>query len=176
MSSSDWATSSGQPHTEHCDSAFTRISFVQGGTGYELSKHVLTPVAEPANDRESRFNQAHAKVLSVMQATLEDLKRRFKCLVQLGFALDGSLDQKSNIIKSCCVLHNIGKKFSVPPPPPLDSKTLQCHYPGRVRSVQPEVDPEALKARQEIIDSHFSDESHGVGEPPGGEAEEGAES
>lgn len=131
----------------------------------------MTPVAEPANHRETRFNKAHAKVLSIAQATLEDLKRRFKCLDQLGFALEGPLDKKCNIIKSCCVLHNIAKKFSVPPPP-LTGKAPACHYPGRARMAQLEVNPEALKARQEIIDSHFSDESHHVEEPPSRDAEE----
>lgn len=131
----------------------------------------MTPVAEPANDRETRFNEAHAKVLSIAQTTLEDLKRRFKCLVQLGFALEGSLDKKCNIVKSCCVLHNIAKKFSVPPPP-LTGKAPACHYPGRARLAHEEVNPEALKARQEIIDSHFSDDSHCVEEPPGGDAVE----
>lgn len=144
------------------------LVFFQGGIGYDLSKHVLTPVAEPTNPSETRFNEAHAKILSIAQMTIEDLQRRFKCLVQLGFALEGSLDKKCNIIKSCCVLHNIAKKFSVPPPPHSD-KAPECHFPSKVRLAQVEVNPEALKARQEIIDSHFSEESQCVEEPPSGD-------
>lgn len=142
-----------------------------GGNGYNQSKHVLTPVTEPANDRETRFNEAHAKVLSIAHRTLKDLKRRFKCLAQLGFALDGSLDKKCNVIKSCCVLHNIAKKFSVPPPP-LTSKEPTCHLAARPRLAPVDANPEALKARQEIIDRHFSDKWHRVEEPPGGDAKE----
>lgn len=131
----------------------------------------MTPVAEPANDSETRFNEAHAKILSFAQMMIDDLQRRFKCLVQLGFALEGSLDKKCNIIKSCCVLHNIAKKFSVPPPS-HNNEVPACHFPGKVRLTQVEVNPEAVKARQEIITSHFSDESHRVEEPPGGDAGE----
>lgn len=57
--------------------------WVIGGSGYNLSKHVLTPVLEPANEKESRFNQAHAKIYNVMRTTLGSTKRRFRCLMQL---------------------------------------------------------------------------------------------
>uniref|UniRef100_A0A674NI27 DDE Tnp4 domain-containing protein n=1 Tax=Takifugu rubripes TaxID=31033 RepID=A0A674NI27_TAKRU len=85
--------------------------------GKSVSKHVLTPVQDPSNEKDIRYNEAHAKLYSVMQTTLGHIKTRFRCLVNLGFAQKGSLDKKSNIIKACCVLHNIAKKFSVPLPP-----------------------------------------------------------
>lgn len=119
-----------------------------------MSKHVLTPVSEPANDNETRFNEAHARIHNIMRTTLGYMKRRFKCLMQLGFAQEGCLDKKSNIIKACCVLHNIAKKFSVPSPP-LTGKTENLH-PGKQRLFSTEINPEALKARQELIDSNFS--------------------
>lgn len=131
----------------------------------------MTPVTEPESDSETRFNDAHAKILRIAQMTIEDLQRRFECLLQLGLAPDGSLDKKCNIIKSCCVLHNIAKKFSVPPPPHSD-KVPACHFPGKARLTKVEVNPEALKARQEIINSHFSDELHCAKEPPVGDTKE----
>ena len=127
---------------------------LKGGKGYHLSKHVLTPVSEPANDSEMRFNKAHAKIHNVMRTTLGYMKRRFRCLKQLGFAQEGSLDKKSNIIKACCVLHNIAKKFSVPSPP-LTGTTEQLH-PSKERSLPAEINAEALKARQELIEANFS--------------------
>ncbi|XP_047464762.1 putative nuclease HARBI1 [Mugil cephalus] len=128
--------------------------WVIGGKGYHLSKHVLTPVSEPANDNEVRFNEAHAKIHNVMQTTVGSMKRRFKCLMQLGFAQEGSLNKQSNIIKACCVLHNIAKKFSVPPPPAFGK--IEPLPPAKQHSVPVEINPDALKARQELIDSHFS--------------------
>ncbi|XP_017274037.1 putative nuclease HARBI1 [Kryptolebias marmoratus] len=125
-----------------------------GGKGYRLSKHVLTAVSEPANDSEIRFNEAHAKIHNVMQTTLSSMKRRFKCLMQLGFVDDGSLNKKSNIIKACSVLHNIAQKFSIPLPPAA-GKT-ESPYPGKQCSATVEVVTEALKARQELIEKNFS--------------------
>ncbi|XP_053196859.1 putative nuclease HARBI1 [Scomber japonicus] len=128
--------------------------WVIGGSSYNLSKHVLTSVSEPANEKENRFNQAHTKIHDVMRITLGSMKRRFRCLMQLGFAQEGSLDKKSNIIKACSVLHNISKKFSVPPPPVVGK--IEPLHPGRQHSLAIEINPEALKARQELIDCNFS--------------------
>ncbi|KAK2820300.1 hypothetical protein Q5P01_023259 [Channa striata] len=128
--------------------------WVIGGKGYHLSKHVLTPVSEPGNDSEARFNEAHAKIYDVMRTTLGSMKRRFRCLMQLGFAQEGSLNNKSNIIKACCVLHNIAIKFSVPPPP-IAGK-IERLLPGKQHSAPVEVDPEAVKARQKLIKENFS--------------------
>lgn len=115
---------------------------------------MLTPVSEPANDSETRFNEAHAKIHSVMRTTLGTMKRRFRCLMQLGFAQEGSLNKKSNIIKACCVLHNIAKKFSVPPPPVAGK--IEPLLPGKQHSVPVEINPEALKAREKLIEDTFS--------------------
>lgn len=125
----------------------------KGGKGYRLSKHVLTPVPQPANDSERRFNEVHAKIHDVAQTTLSSMKRRFKCLMQLGFADDGSLNKKSNIIKTCSVLHNIAQKFSIPFPPATGQ--TEPPYPGRQCSASVEVATEALKARQELIEKNF---------------------
>ncbi|KAM3591535.1 uncharacterized protein V6R79_003325 [Siganus canaliculatus] len=127
---------------------------VIGGKGYNLSKHVLTPVSEPTNDKERRFNEAHSKIHNVMQSTIGSMKNRFRCLTQLGFTQEGSLDKKSNIIKACSVLHNIAKKFSVPAPL-ITGKTEPLH-PVKQRLAEVEIDTEALEARQELIDLHFS--------------------
>ncbi|XP_018542639.1 putative nuclease HARBI1 [Lates calcarifer] len=128
--------------------------WVIGGKGYHLSKHVLTPVSEPENDSETRFNEAHAKIQDVMRTTLGSLKRRFRCLMQLGFAQETSLDKKSNIIKACCVLHNIAKKFSVPPPPAAGK--IEPLHPGKQHSASEKIDPEALTARQKLISNNFT--------------------
>lgn len=114
----------------------------------------MTPVSEPANAKETRFNEAHAKIHSIMQMALIHLKRRFRCLLDLGYAQEGSLDKKSNIIKACCVLHNIAKKFSVPLPPLSDEN--EPPHPDGECSAATEINAEASKARQELIDSRFS--------------------
>lgn len=127
------------------------------GKGYVQSKHVLTPVPDPCDEREERFNEAHAKVQGVMWSTLSCMMRRFKVLLQLGFAKESSLDQKSNIIKACCVLHNIAKKFSEPSLP-VGSEPV---YPGKQHSGTADISEEALTARQKLINRVFSVPSGG---------------
>ncbi|KAL7372342.1 hypothetical protein ABVT39_014659 [Epinephelus coioides] len=129
-------------------------NWIIAGKGYHLSKHVLTPVSEPVDYKDISFNDAHAKIHNVMRTTLGIIKRRFRCLMQLGFAQEGSMDKKSNIIKACCVLHNIAKKFSVPPPPAAGR--IEPLHPGKQRSAPVESNPEALLARQELINKFFS--------------------
>lgn len=119
----------------------------------------MTPVSDPSDESEERFNDAHAKVQGVMWATLSCMMRRFKVLLQLGFAKESSLDQKSNIIKACCVLHNIAKKFSVPSLP-VGSEPV---YPGKQHSGTADVSDEALTARQKLISRVFSVPSDGKG-------------
>lgn len=125
-----------------------------GGKGYHLGKHILTAVPKPENDHEARFNEAHAKIHNVLRTTLGLMKRRFRCLMQLGFAEEASLNKKSNIIKACSVLHNIAQKFSVPPPPSVGR--VESLYPGKQHSAATETNLEAVKARQELIEKHFS--------------------
>ncbi|CAL9699036.1 unnamed protein product [Knipowitschia caucasica] len=122
------------------------------GKGHRQSKHVLTCLASPSSESEVRFNEAHAKILGLMWTTLSCLTTRFKVLQQLGFAKENCLDPKANIIRACCVLHNIAKKFSVPP---LLSG-FEPVYPEKPHSGLTEVNNEALTARQELIQRVFS--------------------
>lgn len=131
--------------------------WVIAGKGYVQSKHVLTAVPDPCTESEERYNEAHAKILGVMWATLSCLMRRFKVLLQLGFAKESSLDQKSNIIKACCVLHNIAKKFSVPSLP-VGSEPV---YPGKQHAGTTDPSEEALRARQQLINTVFSSPNNG---------------
>ncbi|XP_058476431.1 putative nuclease HARBI1 [Solea solea] len=141
-----------------------QFNWLVGGKGYHLSSHILTPLSDPVSDGEIRFNVAHEKILDIMRTTLGSMKRRFRCLMQLGFAQEATLHRKCNIIKACSVLHNIAKKFSVPPPPAAGK--IEPLHPGKQHSVPVEICPEAVKARQKIIDEVFSSGSSSQ-EPPG---------
>lgn len=121
-----------------------------GGDGYDLSKRVLTPVPEPQDEAQKNFNAAHAKIHGVAESTLRSLKWRFRCLTQLGF----EQHKLTNIIKACCVLHNIAKKFSVPLPQGEDQ--FEDPQPRNPRSDSAGICPDVLRARQELIDYHFS--------------------
>lgn len=137
--------------------AWASKPYCEAGRGYLQSKHVLTPVSDPSSVSEVRFNEAHTKIHSIMWSTLSCMMRRFKLLLQLGFAKESCLDKKSNIIKACCVLHNIAKKFSVPSLP----VGIEPVYPGKQHSGTRAVSDEALNAKQALISSVFSAPSCG---------------
>uniref|UniRef100_A0A3P9JAQ6 Phosphatidylinositol glycan anchor biosynthesis, class P n=1 Tax=Oryzias latipes TaxID=8090 RepID=A0A3P9JAQ6_ORYLA len=129
------------------------VDNITAGSGYLLGKHILTAVAKPETNEEVLFNEAHAKMLSVMQETLDLLKRRFRCLMQLGFTEEGSLNKKLNTIKACSVLHNIALKFSVPPP--ARAGKAESLYSGK--QLTAETSSDALMARKELIKKNFSE-------------------
>ncbi|RVE59593.1 hypothetical protein OJAV_G00190010 [Oryzias javanicus] len=122
------------------------------GPGYHLGNHILTAVTKPETIEEVLFNEAHAKMLNVMKQTVDLLKRRFMCLLQLGFTEEGSLNKKLNIIKACSVLHNIALKFSVPPP--TRAVKTEPLYSGKLLAAETNVN--ALRARKELIQKNFS--------------------
>lgn len=123
------------------------------GKGYNLSQHVLTSVSIPGGIPDCRFNEAHAKIHSVIQYTLNSLKIRFKCLMQLGAAQQDCLDKQADIIMACCVLHNIAKKFSVPSlrlPDVLEPVDLRAPYQRTMINTS-----EGVEARQQLIRKYF---------------------
>ncbi|XP_077594619.1 putative nuclease HARBI1 [Stigmatopora nigra] len=124
--------------------------WVVGGECYNLSKRVLTPVTGPKTDSQRNYNVAHAKLYKVAQNMLRCLKWRFRCLTQLGFAQH----KLTKIIKVCCVLHNIAKKFSVPMPHGMDK--FQDPQPNNLCGEWTDICPDALRARHELIEYNFS--------------------
>lgn len=132
-----------------------------------MSKHVLTAVSQPANTHELHFNEAHAKALEVMQKMLDSMKRRFKCLTHLGFAQENSLDKKFDIIKACCVLHNMAKKFSVPFLPVIGiPEPLHPHPLNQHQTPVGEISSEAESARQLVVKLTFKAPAGPAGQDP----------
>ncbi|KAM6951171.1 putative nuclease HARBI1 [Aplochiton taeniatus] len=125
-----------------------------GEKNYKLSQHVLTAVSVPGGTDDLRFNEAHAKLHSVMQQTLNSLKCRFKCLMQMTIAQQDCLDKQADIIMACCVLHNIAKKFSVPSlplPNIFEPVHPEAQYQGTTTNAF-----EVVEARDKLIRKYFS--------------------
>lgn len=132
----------------------------------------MTPVTVPVTEGEIQYNKAHKMLDDIMQKTLSTLKRRFRCLLHLGYRQETTLDRNTDIIKACSVLHNISQKFSVPPPNAAGE--VELAVPSKQHSKELEVCPEAVKARQKVIYEFFSNvsmetESTGDTDTRGGE-------
>ncbi|XP_066539932.1 putative nuclease HARBI1 [Hoplias malabaricus] len=93
-------------------------TWVIGGRGLPPGRHVLTPVerSQLKTSAARRFNITHSRVMTYNQHVFGCLKARFQCLNDLGTVQADALESVACIIKACCVLHNISKKFSVPLP------------------------------------------------------------
>ncbi|XP_054088203.1 putative nuclease HARBI1 [Zeugodacus cucurbitae] len=55
-------------------------SWLLGDQGYPLEPWLLTPVAEPSNARDVRYNKSHAKARNTIKRAFGVLKSRFRCL------------------------------------------------------------------------------------------------
>ncbi|XP_038057592.1 putative nuclease HARBI1 [Patiria miniata] len=82
-----------------------------GDTGYALRPWLMTPVAEPTTNAERRYNRSHRRTRVTIEQVFGQLKRKFPCL-SLGLRV--APRRACQIIKACCVLHNIAKELREP--------------------------------------------------------------
>ena len=83
--------------------------------GYGLSLTTLTPYAYSTTDLvQQRFNKKHAAARCIVEMTIGQLKRRWKLLNGMNY--NWGVDA-AQIIISCCILHNLCKRFNDQPLP-----------------------------------------------------------
>jgi hypothetical protein len=76
-----------------------------GDSGYPQTNYLYTPVLNPGNEAQERYNNALKGTRQIIERINGKLKRRFPCLhVKLQYKLGNIL----RIITACAVLHNLG--------------------------------------------------------------------
>lgn len=75
-----------------------------GDNGYPSLPYLLTPILNPTQPSEERYNRAHIKTRNVVERAFGMWKRRFPCLSR---GLGNKIETVANIIVACAVLHNI---------------------------------------------------------------------
>lgn len=75
-----------------------------GDSGYACKTYLLTPLLNPHNPTEERYNRAQISTRNTVERLFGVWKRRFPCL-SLGMRL--KLQTLCNIIVATAVLHNI---------------------------------------------------------------------
>ncbi|KAJ8352131.1 hypothetical protein SKAU_G00236070 [Synaphobranchus kaupii] len=80
-------------------------------SGYPLRKWLMTPLLNPANDAEDRYNNAHIKTRNAVERCIGVLKRRWACL-QKGITMEP--DRAAVVAGACVVLHNLTIQWKVP--------------------------------------------------------------
>lgn len=76
---------------------------ILGDSGYALSNWLITPISAPANQSEIEFNRHHKRMRRLIECCNGVLKERFRCLKNLHC----SPKFAGEIVKACCVLHNL---------------------------------------------------------------------
>lgn len=76
---------------------------ILGDSGFGLSHWLITPIPAPSYLSEETFNVHHKRMRRLIECCNGVLKQRFRCLQFLNFQPDFA----GEIVKSCCVLHNL---------------------------------------------------------------------
>ncbi|XP_038047967.1 putative nuclease HARBI1 [Patiria miniata] len=82
-----------------------------GDSAYALRPWLMTPIENPITDAERNYNRCHRRTRVKVEQTFGQLKRKFPCLA-LGLRVSPS--RTCQIIKACCVLHNLAKIMGEP--------------------------------------------------------------
>ncbi|PSN42418.1 hypothetical protein C0J52_11739 [Blattella germanica] len=75
-----------------------------GDSGYPCKKYLLTPILNPRNAAERRYNRAHVLGRNVVERTFGIWKKRFPCI---AFGLRTKIQKTLQIIIATAVLHNL---------------------------------------------------------------------
>lgn len=81
-----------------------------GDSAYPCRRYLLTPVLNPVNLMERRYNTSHIRTRNVIERTYGQWKQRFRCLKMLRTTRP--LSQKIIVATAC--LHNYAKSLQLP--------------------------------------------------------------
>lgn len=131
-----------------------RLCFLLGDGGYPCLSYLLTPLPNPSNDKEQRYNSAHIRIRNCVERSFGVLKRRFGCL---SIPLRTQLDTSKRAILSCAVLHNIAISRGIPLPldeedPPVvpDHQNVDQPAPGQAFNAA-----RGFGVRAHVIENYF---------------------
>lgn len=86
----------------------TLQGFLLGDSGYPCMRYLMTPLANPGNEADVRYNTSQIKTRNTVERLFGVWKRRFPCLTR---TMGNKLETVSVIIVACAVLYNIGIKI-----------------------------------------------------------------
>ncbi|KAK9736296.1 DDE superfamily endonuclease [Popillia japonica] len=117
-----------------------------GNNGYACKNYLLTPVLQPENDQETRYNRAHIRTRNIVERLFGIWKKRFPCLHR---GLQTKLDTSVAIICATATLYNIGLRENED----FEDDIVDVDEPIGVRN-----NPDAhrrLDFRRHFIQQHF---------------------
>lgn len=122
-----------------------------GDSGYPIKKYLLTPLLNPTNVPEERYNNAHVRTRNIVERVFGVWKRRFSVL-SLGMRV--KIETVQDIIVATAVLHNIARTQNEEEPP------MHIDFPdeeiGNDNMNQLPVEGEDNHVRRTLINQYFS--------------------
>ena len=79
-----------------------------------MSGYLLTPVLNPTNDAEERYNSSHKCTRQVIERAFGVAKIRFRCIHKSGGELTYDPLKCCKIIVTCSILHNMCVEANLP--------------------------------------------------------------
>ena len=104
------------PISDKYETSQVQDRWLFGDSAYALKPWLLTPVLNPRNASEVRYNAAHKKTRCVIKRTYGIWKMRFRCLHKSGGCLTFSPKHSINILVATGVLHNQCMRSNIPLP------------------------------------------------------------
>lgn len=96
---------------DHLEQQFK--GYLLGDSGYPAKTWLLTPITNPQNVQEERYNRRHVHGRNVIERCNGLLKQRFRCL---HGELHYRPEKACAIINACVVLHNLAIANNIPEP------------------------------------------------------------
>ncbi|CAC5382729.1 HARBI1 [Mytilus coruscus] len=90
-----------------------------GDSGYPLKVWLITPLANPSNPQEQRFNNSHCKTRNRVERAFGVLKQRFRYKMVTSVYIKQEEhflgpERSTNIIETCFRLHNLAVEKNIP--------------------------------------------------------------
>ncbi|PSN31369.1 putative nuclease HARBI1 [Blattella germanica] len=85
-----------------------RSGILLGDSGYGQKPYLFTPVPNPQNEAENRYNRAHVKTRNIVERSFGAWKRKFSCLPK---KLNIKHKTTTRIIAVCAVLHSVALRY-----------------------------------------------------------------
>ncbi|XP_064631152.1 putative nuclease HARBI1 [Lineus longissimus] len=113
----------------------------------------MTPIRNPQDEGEVRFNAHHRRARQKIEATFERWKMRWLCLHRDGGAIYRTPDRCCKVIIACAVLHNICEEHGLPIP-----EDVRVNDDNPDEDVNPPIMPDDVngeRVRAGIVRDHF---------------------
>lgn len=130
-------------------------------SGYPTRPWLLTPIVNPQNVGQQRYNERLCSIRSIIERCNGVLKNRFRCLLRYR-TLHYHPTTAGKIVNACCILHNLCLERNIPEPdePHMEEPEYGMYNNPNFIDIMPQlINPDLVAGRnlqQNIIANHFN--------------------